>query len=70
MLSPDLQRIEHIKDYCLEIAQTIARYGNSFEIFSNDLDYQKSISFSLLQIGELSGSLSNAFKKKTASLVS
>ena len=70
MLSPDLQRIEHIKDYCLEIAQTIARYGNSFEIFSNDLDYQKSISFSLLQIGELSGSLSNAFKKKTSSLVS
>ena len=69
MLSPDLQRIEHIKDYCVEIVQTIVRYGNSFDIFSADLDFQKSISFSLLQIGELSGSLSDSFKDETASLV-
>lgn len=69
MLSPDLQRIEHIKDYCVEIEQTIVRYGNSIDVFSADLDYQKSISFSLLQIGELSGSLSDTFKDKTVSRV-
>lgn len=27
MLSPDLQRIKHICDYCNEIEKTIARYG-------------------------------------------
>ena len=32
MLSPDLQRIKHIRDYCVEVERTIARYGNSFDI--------------------------------------
>ena len=36
MLSPDLQRIQHIRDYCIEIEKTILRYGNSFEIFDSD----------------------------------
>lgn len=27
MLPPDLQRIEHIRDYCVEIEKTIQRYG-------------------------------------------
>lgn len=66
MLPPDLQRLSHIRDYCAEIAQTIARYGASFDTFSRDTDYQKSVSFSILQIGELSGKLSDAFKSETA----
>lgn len=66
MLSPDLQRIKHIRDYCVEIEKTIQRYGKSFEIFDNDADYQRSISFSILQIGELSGSLSQEFRQSTA----
>lgn len=41
MQSPDLQRISHIRDYCVEIANTIERYGKSFEVFSGDFDYQK-----------------------------
>ena len=53
MLSPDLQRIQHIRDYCVEIEKTIQRYGNSFETFDQDADYQRSISFCILQIGEL-----------------
>ncbi len=57
MQLPDLQRIEHIKEYCEEIANTINRYGNSFDIFDEDIDYQKSVSFSILQIGELVGKL-------------
>ena len=69
MQSPDLQRIEHIRDYCFEIGETIARYGPSFEAFSGDVDYQKSVSFSLLQIGELSGKLSEEFRSETASSV-
>ena len=69
MLPPDMQRLAHIRDYCLEIGQTIARYGNSFDIFEQDLDYQKSISFSILQIGELSGGLSEEYRKATAHII-
>ena len=50
MLSPDLQRIKHIRDYCVEVERTIARYGNSFDIFDHDPDYQRSVSFCILQI--------------------
>lgn len=66
MLPPDLQRIEHIREYCDAIQQTIARYGRSFEVFEADADYQRSVSFSILQIGELSAGLSQAFKEQTA----
>ena len=65
MQSPDIQRLEHIKDYCTEIQNTMIRYGKSFDLFMSDLDYQKSISFSLLQIGELSGKLSEVFRNET-----
>lgn len=69
MLSPDLQRIKHIYDYCVEIEKTILRYGNSFEIFDADADYQRSISFSIMQIGELSGGLSDEYRKSTCNRV-
>ena len=66
MLPPDKQRLEHILDYCCEIEKTIARYGSDFAIFDRDRDYQRSVSFSILQIGELSGGLSLAFRQATA----
>ena len=37
--------------------KTVERYGKSFEIFDQDADYRRSIAFSILQIGELSGDL-------------
>ena len=66
MLPPDMQRLEHIRDYCDEIQKTIRRYGNSFDIFDADADYQRSVSFCILQIGELSGGLSDEYRKATA----
>ena len=69
MLSPDLQRIAHIRDYCMEIEKTIERYGRSFEAFDQDADYQRSISFSIMQIGELSGKLSEEYRKATANRI-
>jgi hypothetical protein len=45
MMSPDLQRIKHIRDYCIAIGQTIQRYGNSFEIYASDADFQRSVCF-------------------------
>ncbi len=67
--SPDLQRVLHIRDYCNAIAATIDRYGKSFDIFDADEDFQRSISFSILQIGELSGGLSSEFRTETASRI-
>lgn len=66
MQSPDLQRLAHIADYCTEIEKTIARYGADFSVFDHDADYQRSISFSILQIGELSGRLSAQFRTATS----
>lgn len=66
MLSPDKQRLVHIRDYCDEIQKTVQRYGASFEAFDCDADYQRSVSFCILQIGELSGKLSEEFRQATA----
>ena len=38
MKQPDIQRLEHIRDYCKEIKKTIARYGASFDVFDSDAD--------------------------------
>lgn len=64
MLSPDLQRIKHIRNYCLEISKTIDRYGDSFAEYESDADYQRSVSFCILQIGELSGGLSPEYRQQ------
>ena len=58
----DLERIKHMKRYCEDIAATVKRCGNSFETFASDTDFYNSISMSIMQIGELSGSLSEDFK--------
>ena len=51
---------------CLEIQNTITRYGNAFQVFDADRDYQRSIAFSILQIGELGGGLSEEYRKATS----
>ena len=35
----DLERIKYMKCYCEDIAATIRRCDNSYEIFSNDIDF-------------------------------
>ena len=53
MLPRDRQRLKRINAYCKDILASIDRYGLSFEDFFADLDYQHSVSFCILQIGEL-----------------
>lgn len=65
MKDSDLQRIEHIKSYCEDISKTIVRFGDEIHVFENDIDFQNSISMSIMQIGELSIGLSDEFKDKT-----
>lgn len=61
----DMERIKHMKQYCDDIAAAINRFGDSFEAFSIDTDFYNSISMSIMQIGELSGGLSDGFKETT-----
>lgn len=67
MQSPDLQRISHILGYCERIQRTISRYGCSFETFGTDEDFQQSVAFSVLQIGELCNGLSEEYRNATGS---
>ena len=70
MLSPDLQRIVHILDYCKDIESAIKRFGDTFDAFKKDEDYQRSVAFSIIQVAELSNGLSPEFKKNTSSQIS
>jgi uncharacterized protein with HEPN domain len=66
MTGGDIQRLQHIKTYCEDIAETITRFGKDYDIFARDKDYFKSVSMSMMQIGELSSVLSDAFKTETS----
>jgi len=65
MKDTDLQRIQHIKTYCEDIAETVVRFGNDYNIFESDKDFINSVSMNMMQIGELSVGLSDAFKDAT-----
>jgi uncharacterized protein with HEPN domain len=67
MKDSDLQKLKYIRGYCNDINATIIRFGNSYETFSNDIVYKNSVAMSIIQIGELAGSLSDEFKEKTSS---
>ena len=58
MQQADRQRLTHIYEYCVSIENAIGRFGNGFEAFDSDEDFQHALSFCLLQIGELGGGLS------------
>ncbi len=53
----------------MTIVWTIVRYGDSFEVLDSDVDYQRSVSFSIMQIGEHGGALSEDFRKAAANLI-
>ena len=63
-MDKDIQILQHILKYCCQIEETINRFGQTFEAFETDSDYQSSISFSILQIGELTKRISNDFRQE------
>lgn len=65
MLLRDKQRLQKIEEYCEDIQASVHRHGDSFEIFQTDLDYQYSVAFCILQIGELVNGLSDTFRSST-----
>ncbi len=62
----DMQRLEHILEYCESIEESVARFGNDYESFYRDKAYHDLICFYLLQIGELAGQLSQEMRTASA----
>ena len=63
-LDRDLSILDHMIAYCDQIQQTIDRFGNSYEVFSEDVIYRNAVALCILQIGELVGKLSDDFRKQ------
>ena len=59
----DVDILEHIIKYCNEIFETQSYFGNSFEFFKANAIYRNAVAMCILQIGELSGHLSENFKE-------
>ncbi len=65
MVLRDRQRLEKIAEYCEDIQAAVARYGSSYDTFRSDRDFQHSVSFCILQIGELVGGLTEEYRSET-----
>ena len=55
--------LEHIIKYCDEIFKAQEYFGNSFEDFKVNTIYNNAVAMCILQIGELSGHLTDSFKE-------
>ena len=62
----DLRILRHVIEYCDQIEETIARFGDSEVIFSEDKIYRNAAALCLLQIGELVGQLTDDFRQAPA----
>ena len=58
----DKSVLEHMLSYCVDIEETVERFGDSYEAFSNDKAYRNACAMCILQIGELAGHLSEGFR--------
>ena len=61
----DEQILEHIVDYCEDIQDALDLIERSYDRFIADKQSQYSIAFSIMQIGELVGKLSETLKAST-----
>jgi len=56
--------LEHIIKWCDEITEAHDYFGDNFEVFKDNIHYFKSVTMSLLQIGELVNHLPSHFTEK------
>ena len=54
--------IEHILRYCEEIAEMVARFGDSLNTFQDDFAFKHACTMCIIQIGELTIHLTDDFK--------
>ena len=59
----DLSILAHIIRYCDQIDEAIHRMGDDEQVFASDMLYQNAVALCLLQIGELAGHLSEAYRE-------
>lgn len=58
----DRDIIEHILRYCSQVEAAHQDFGHSKDRFAESTTYQNAVSMCILQIGELVGKLTDAFK--------
>lgn len=54
--------LERMLEYCSQIDEAVTLFGRAFDRFSGNSVYQNAVCLCLLQIGELSGRLSEEFR--------
>lgn len=54
--------LRRIVEYCNEIHNTVLRFGSDYSIFINDTVFRNATALCVLQIGELTTHLTDAFK--------
>lgn len=55
----DIDNLMMILDHCERIEACVKRFGEDYDSYSNDMDYQDAVKMNLLQIGEISNRLSD-----------
>ncbi len=58
----DRSILAHMVSYCRQIEETIARFGNQYGTFSSDPIYRNAAALCVLQLGELTGKLSEELR--------
>ena len=58
----DKNILSHIVRYCEQIEETVALFGADYDIFCSNNTFRNACCMCLLQIGELSNSLSEEFR--------
>lgn len=64
----DAAVLSHILRYCNEIEEFLQRFDNSYEAFTTDPLFLNAVSMAELQIGELTGHLSDNFKDNNSEI--
>lgn len=62
--SRDRSIVEHILDYCIRIDETASYFNRSKEVFTENHVFRDAVALCVLQIGELTGVLSDEIKMK------
>lgn len=66
MTGKDNDILMFIMRYCERVKADIEKYGSAYEDFNFNPTFKDSVSFNILQIGELVNKLSKEFKESTA----
>ncbi len=61
----DISTLEHMVKHCETIEKAFERFGRRYDDFVSDEVFRDAVSMNILQIGELTGHLSDEFKERT-----